>query len=69
MRCLVVLRVTTIIAALGLLWVAKAADAQDHLYEAMGMAKVSPKAAPDFTLPAVDGKQVSLQDTGARWSS
>lgn len=61
MQCLVVRHVATILAALGLLLVGKAADAQDHLYEAMGMAKVPPKAAPDFTLSTVDGKQVSLQ--------
>jgi peroxiredoxin len=52
---------TTIVAALGLLLVGKATDAREHLYEAMGMAKVPPKAAPDFTLPTTDGQQVSLQ--------
>ena len=54
-------QVTTIAAALGLLLVGKAADAREHLLEAMGMAKVPPKAAPDFTLPTTDGQQVSLQ--------
>jgi peroxiredoxin len=54
-------QVTTIVAALGLLLVGKAADAREHLLEAMGMAKVPPKAAPDFTLPTTDGQQVSLQ--------
>ena len=62
MRCLVVLRVITIVAALGLLLVGTAAEAQDHLYEAMGMSKVPPKAAPDFTLSTIDDKQVSLQE-------
>jgi peroxiredoxin len=54
-------QVTTIVAALGLLLVGKATDAREHLLEAMGMAKVPPKAAPDFTLPTTDGQQVSLQ--------
>lgn len=61
MRCRVVRQVTTIVAALGLLSVGKVADAREHLFEAMGMAKVPPKAAPDFTLPTMDGKQVSLR--------
>jgi thiol-disulfide isomerase/thioredoxin len=61
MRRRVVCQVTTIVAALGLLWGAKAADAREHLFEAMGMAKVPPKAAPGFTLPATDGRQVSLR--------
>jgi thiol-disulfide isomerase/thioredoxin len=51
----------TIVAAFGLLLVGKAADAREHLFEAMGMAKVPPKAAPDFTLSTTDGQQVSLQ--------
>jgi peroxiredoxin len=62
MRCRVVRQVTTIVAALGLLLVGKVADAREHQLEAMGMAKVPPKAAPDFALPTVDGKQVSLRE-------
>jgi peroxiredoxin len=38
----------------------KAADAREHLLEAMGMSKVPAKAAPDFTLPTADGQQVAL---------
>jgi thiol-disulfide isomerase/thioredoxin len=56
-----VCRVATIVAALGLLLGGKAADAREHLFEAMGMNKVPPKAAPDFTLPTADGQQVSLR--------
>jgi thiol-disulfide isomerase/thioredoxin len=47
-------------AALGLLLAGKAADAREHLLEAMGMSKVPAKAAPDFTLSNTDGQQVSL---------
>ena len=61
MRRKVVCQMATIVAALGLLWGGKAADAREHLLEAMGMAKVPPKAAPDFSLPNIDGQQVSLQ--------
>jgi cytochrome c biogenesis protein CcmG/thiol:disulfide interchange protein DsbE len=62
MRCRVARHVTTILAAFGLVLVIEAADAREHLYEAMGMAKVPPKAAPDFTLPTIDGQQVSLRE-------
>ena len=61
MRRRVMRQVTTIVAALGLLFVGKTTDAREHLFEAMGMAKVPPKAAPDFTLPSIDGNQVSLR--------
>jgi thiol-disulfide isomerase/thioredoxin len=61
MRRKVVCQMATIVAALGLLLGGKAADAREHLFEAMGMAKVPPKAAPDFSLPDIDGQQVSLQ--------
>lgn len=55
-------QVTTIIVALGLLVMGKVTEAREHLFEAMGMAQVPPKVAPDFTLPTVDGQQVSLED-------
>jgi thiol-disulfide isomerase/thioredoxin len=61
MRRKAVCQVTTIVAALGLLLSGKAADAREHLFEAMGMAKVPSKAAPNFTLSSADGQQVSLQ--------
>lgn len=61
MRRKAVCQVTTIVAALGLLWSGKAADAREHLLEAMGMAKVPSKAAPNFTLSSTDGQQISLQ--------
>ena len=61
MRRRTVCRVTTVIAALGLLWGGKVAEAREHLFDAMGMAKVPAKAAPNFTLSTVDGQQVSLE--------
>jgi peroxiredoxin len=61
MRRRVVRQVTTIVAALGLLVVGKTTDAREHLFEAMGLAKVPSKMAPDFTLANSDGQQVSLQ--------
>jgi peroxiredoxin len=61
MRRRVVSRVTTVIAALGLFLLGETVEAREHLLEAMGMTKVPPKAAPDFTLPTADGQQVALQ--------
>src|SRR5687768_9279585 len=52
---------TIIVVALGLLVMGGATEAREHLFEAMGMAQVPPKVAPDFTLPTVDGQQVSLE--------
>jgi peroxiredoxin len=51
----------TILMTLGLLLFGKAATASEHLFQAMGMAKLSSKPAPGFTLPNLDGQQVSLQ--------
>jgi peroxiredoxin len=61
MRCKAVGHVTIIVATFGLLLGGSLADAREQLLEAMGMAKVPPKAAPDFTLLNTDGQQVSLQ--------
>jgi thiol-disulfide isomerase/thioredoxin len=61
MRRKAVCHVTIIVAALGLLLGEKVADAREQLLEAMGMTKVPPKAAPDFMLLDIDGKQVSLK--------
>jgi peroxiredoxin len=51
----------TLVTALTLLLASKGSGAKEHLFEAMGMAKVTGQQAPDFTLPDVDGAQVSLQ--------
>jgi peroxiredoxin len=61
MRRKAVCHVTIIVAALGLLLGEKVVDAREQLLEAMGMTKVPPKVAPDFTLLDIDGQQVSLQ--------
>jgi peroxiredoxin len=61
MRHRAVCQVATFVAALGLFLGGKAVDAREPLFETMGMTKVPPKAAPDFTLPNADGQQVSLQ--------
>jgi cytochrome c biogenesis protein CcmG, thiol:disulfide interchange protein DsbE len=61
MRCERAYYMATIMATLGLLLFGKAATASEHLFQAMGMAKLPAKPAPDFTLPDLDGKQVSLQ--------
>jgi cytochrome c biogenesis protein CcmG/thiol:disulfide interchange protein DsbE len=50
-----------LLTALAVFLVAKGAVAKEHLFEAMGMAKVAGQKAPDFTLSGVDGTQVSLQ--------
>ncbi len=61
MRQRVMWHVTTMMATLGLLLLGTAAVATQDLFEAMGMAKLPEKAAPDFTLPNLDEKQVSLR--------
>jgi peroxiredoxin len=53
-------RAVAIMATLGLLFCGKATTASEHLFEAMGMAKLPGKPATDFTLPDLEGKQVSL---------
>src|SRR5688572_20393610 len=60
MRRRAVCQMTTIVAAFGLLLSGKVADARQHMFDAMGMAKVPAKAAPNFTLSTADGQQVSL---------
>ncbi len=55
-------RMAMIVATMGLLLLGKASSASEHLLQAMGMAKLPGKPAPDFTLPDLDGKQVSLHD-------
>ena len=54
-------RVTTIVTAMGLLLLGNTAYATEHLFEAVGMAKLPSKPATGFTLPTLDGTQVSLQ--------
>lgn len=54
--------VATIVAGMGLLLLGESAHAREHLLQAMGMTKLPGEAAPAFTLPDLDGKQVSLQD-------
>lgn len=53
--------VATLVMALALFLTGNRAIAKEHLLEAMGMTKVSGPRAPDFTLPSIDGTQVSLQ--------
>ncbi len=60
MRRRAVRHLTTIVAALGLLWGGKMADAREHLFDAMGLTKVPAKAASNFTLSTVEGQEVSL---------
>jgi peroxiredoxin len=61
MRQRVMWHVSTVMATLGLLLLGEAAIAAKDLFEAMGLAKLPEKAAPDFTLPNVDEQQVSLR--------
>ena len=53
---------TTVMVTMGLLVLGQTATATDQLLGAMGMAKLPGKAAPNFTLLDVSGKQVSLQE-------
>ena len=55
-------RVAMIAVTLGLLLLGRAASATEHLFQAMGMAKLPGKAAPDFMLPDLNGQRVSLHD-------
>jgi peroxiredoxin len=57
----VVCPLATLVTTLALLLVENEALAREHLFEAMGMAKVTGQRAPDFTLSSTDGTQVSLQ--------
>jgi peroxiredoxin len=62
MRRQSICQLTILVATVGVLLVGRVAVATEHLFEAMGMAKVSGKAAPDFTLPDIDGQHISLQE-------
>lgn len=62
MRRQIICQLTMLMAIMGVLLVGRAAVATERLFDAMGMAKVSGKAAPDFTLPRVDGQPISLQE-------
>jgi peroxiredoxin len=55
-------RAAMIVATVGALLMGKTAAASEHLFQAMGMAKLPAKPAPDFTLPDLTGQQVSLHD-------
>ena len=66
MRRRAVRQVTTIVAALGWLLGSEVAEAWEQLLDAMGMAKVPAKVAPNFTLSTVDGQQVSLEQYRGR---
>lgn len=57
----VVCPTAALVTVLAVLLAGKGTLAQEHLFEAMGMAKVAGQKAPDFTLSSVDGTQVSLQ--------
>jgi peroxiredoxin len=61
MRREMTFHMATIVVTLGLLLFGTAATASERLFQAMGMAKLPGKPAPDFTLPDLDGQQVSLQ--------
>jgi peroxiredoxin len=54
-------RITAIVAAMGILLLGNTAQATEDLFEAMGMTKLSGKPTTDFTLPTLNGTQVSLQ--------
>lgn len=53
-------RAAMIVATIGLLLLGKTSSASEHLFLAMGMAKVPAKQAADFALPDLRGQQVSL---------
>ncbi len=54
-------RAAMIAATVGLLLLGKTSSASEHLFLAMGMAKLPAKRAADFALPDVEGRQVTLQ--------
>jgi peroxiredoxin len=54
-------RAAMIAATIGLLLLGNTSSASEHLFLAMGMAKVPAKQAADFALPDLEGRQVSLQ--------
>jgi peroxiredoxin len=61
MRRPAVCPVAVLVMALALLLDGRGTAAKEHLLQAMGMAKMPAQPAPDFTLPSVDGRQISLR--------